>query len=343
MARRRIGRVRRGGDRTGRCAGASNGCEATVHDALNAGHRTGRVADGRPRHRGRRGRRRRRSNARQGRLPGAGGRVAPGERARLLRRFARPGRRAPRRTRRSSRSRNAGHTIGNARWEAGNVRDVLNYYAGAPERLTGRQIPVPGGLDVTFHEPLGVVGIIVPWNFPDADRRLGRRPGPRGRQHGRRSSRPSSTPLTAMRLAELALEAGLPGAACSTVLPGTGARRRRSGSWPTPAVRKIVLHRLDRGRQADHAPAAPTRSSGSRWSWAARAPTSSSPTPTLPKAAARRPVRRLRQRRPGLLRPHPHPGAAAGVRPVPGTARAGGHRRCGCERPEPGHRPRWAR
>jgi len=62
--------------------------------------------------------------------------------------------------------RNAGHTIGNARWEAGNVRDVLSYYAAAPERLTGRQIPVPGGIDVTFHEPMGVVGVIVPWNFP---------------------------------------------------------------------------------------------------------------------------------------------------------------------------------
>ena len=62
--------------------------------------------------------------------------------------------------------RNAGHTIGNARWEAGNVRDVLDYYAAAPERLFGRQIPVAGGIDVTFHEPLGVVGVIVPWNFP---------------------------------------------------------------------------------------------------------------------------------------------------------------------------------
>ena len=62
--------------------------------------------------------------------------------------------------------RNAGHTWGNARWEAGNVRDCLNYYAGAPERLFGRQIPVAGGTDLTFHEPLGVVGIIVPWNFP---------------------------------------------------------------------------------------------------------------------------------------------------------------------------------
>jgi acyl-CoA reductase-like NAD-dependent aldehyde dehydrogenase len=61
---------------------------------------------------------------------------------------------------------NSGHTIGNARWEAGNVRDVLRYYAAAPERLFGKQIPVAGGLDVTFKEPLGVVSVIVPWNFP---------------------------------------------------------------------------------------------------------------------------------------------------------------------------------
>ena len=61
---------------------------------------------------------------------------------------------------------NSGHTIGNARWEAGNVRDVLNYYSAAPERLVGKQIPVAGGVDITFHEPLGVVGVIVPWNFP---------------------------------------------------------------------------------------------------------------------------------------------------------------------------------
>ncbi len=61
---------------------------------------------------------------------------------------------------------NSGHPIGSARWEAGHVRDVLDYYAGAPERMIGQQIPVAGGIDVTFHEPLGVVGVIVPWNFP---------------------------------------------------------------------------------------------------------------------------------------------------------------------------------
>src|SRR6478735_5972376 len=91
--------------------------------------------------------------------------VAPGEWARLLRRFAavvddHVDELA------QLEVRNAGHTWGNARWEAGNVRDCLNCYAGAPERLFGRQIPVAGGTDVTFHEPLGVVGIIVPWNFP---------------------------------------------------------------------------------------------------------------------------------------------------------------------------------
>ena len=68
-------------------------------------------------------------------------------------------------------------TIGNARWEAGNARDVLNYYSAAPERLSGRQIPVAGGIDITFHEPLGVVGVIVPWRLPDADRGLGVRAG----------------------------------------------------------------------------------------------------------------------------------------------------------------------
>ena len=77
--------------------------------------------------------------------------------------------------------RNSGHPIGSARWEAGHVRDVLNYYAGAPERMIGQQIPVAGGMDVTFHEPLGVVGVIVPWNFPMTIAIVGVRAGARGR------------------------------------------------------------------------------------------------------------------------------------------------------------------
>ena len=91
--------------------------------------------------------------------------VAPADRARLLRRFAEQVD-AHLEELAGLEVRGAGHTIANARWEAGNVRDVLSYYAAAPERLFGRQIPVAGGVDLTFAEPVGVVGLIVPWNFP---------------------------------------------------------------------------------------------------------------------------------------------------------------------------------
>jgi hypothetical protein len=110
--------------------------------------------------------------------------VSPADRAQLLRRFADAVEAAHRRTRRLEVA-NSGHTIGNARWEAGNVVNVLRYYSAAPERLFGRQIPVAGGLDVTFKEPLGVVSVIVPWNFPMPIAGWGLGPGARGRQHRR--------------------------------------------------------------------------------------------------------------------------------------------------------------
>ena len=78
--------------------------------------------------------------------------VAPGDRAKLLRRFAAVVD-AHNEELAQLEVANSGHTIGNARWEAGNVRDVLNYYAAAPERLFGLQIPVANGMDVTFKEP----------------------------------------------------------------------------------------------------------------------------------------------------------------------------------------------
>ena len=145
--------------------------------------------------------------------------VAPGDRARLLRRFA-----AVVDDRLSELAdlevRNSGHTVGNATWEAGNVRDVLNYYSAAPERLFGRQIPVAGGIDITFHEPLGVVGIIVPWNFPMPIAGWGF--GPALAAGNTVVLKPAEvTPLTAIRLAELALEAGLP-EGVFTVIPGSG-------------------------------------------------------------------------------------------------------------------------
>ncbi|MCU1415168.1 MAG: aldehyde dehydrogenase [Microbacteriaceae bacterium] len=115
---------------------------------------------------------------------------------------------------------NSGHPIAQARWEAGHVRDVLTYYSAAPERMLGRQIPVAGGLDVTFLEPLGVVGVIVPWNFPMTIASWGFAPALAAGNAV--VLKPAEwTPLTAMRIAELALEAGLP-SGLFQVLPGRG-------------------------------------------------------------------------------------------------------------------------
>jgi acyl-CoA reductase-like NAD-dependent aldehyde dehydrogenase len=145
--------------------------------------------------------------------------VAPGDRARLLRRFA-AAVDADLENLAQLEVRNAGHTIGNARWEAGNARDVIEFYAGAPERLSGQQIPVAGGVDLTFHEPLGVVGVIVPWNFPMPIASWGLAPALAAGNTV--VLKPAElTPLTAMRLAELALEAGLPEDVLQ-VLPGPG-------------------------------------------------------------------------------------------------------------------------
>ena len=145
--------------------------------------------------------------------------VPPGERAELLRRFATVvGDHREELARLEVR--NAGHTIGNARWEAGNVRDVLNYYSAAPERLSGRQIPVAGGVDITFHEPLGVVGVIVPWNFPMPIAGWGFAPALAAGNTV--VLKPAElTPLTAIRLADLAIEAGIP-EGVFTVVPGQG-------------------------------------------------------------------------------------------------------------------------
>jgi acyl-CoA reductase-like NAD-dependent aldehyde dehydrogenase len=116
--------------------------------------------------------------------------------------------------------RNAGHTVGNARGEAQNVADVLHYYSGAPERHLGQQIPVSGGMVATFHEPIGVVGVIVPWNFPMPI--AGWAIGPALAAGNAVVLKPAElTPLTAIRLGELALEAGLPEGLLQ-VLPGKG-------------------------------------------------------------------------------------------------------------------------
>jgi len=163
--------------------------------------------------------------------------VAPGERAALLRAFAdavdaHAGELAELETAGS------GHPAGQARWEAGNVRDVLRYYSAAPERLCGRQIPVPGGLNVTFHEPVGVVGVIVPWNFPMPI--LGWGVAPALAAGNPVIAKPAErTPLTAIRIAGLALEAGLPEGVFQ-VLPGKGSVVGQR-LIDHPGVRKIVF------------------------------------------------------------------------------------------------------
>jgi acyl-CoA reductase-like NAD-dependent aldehyde dehydrogenase len=145
--------------------------------------------------------------------------VAPGDRARLMRRFAEAVD-ADRERLAQLEVANSGHTITNARWEACNVRDVIAYYSAAPERLIGQQIPVADGLDVTFHEPLGVVGVIVPWNFPMPIASWGFAPALAAGNCV--VLKPAElTPLTAMRLAELALDAGVPDGVLQA-LPGKG-------------------------------------------------------------------------------------------------------------------------
>jgi acyl-CoA reductase-like NAD-dependent aldehyde dehydrogenase len=163
--------------------------------------------------------------------------VAPGDRARLLRRFAEAvdsdvdnlaGLEVA----------NSGHTIGNARWEAGNVRDVLHYYAAAPERLFGRQIPVPGGVNITFAEPLGVVGVIVPWNFPMPIAGWGFAPALAAGNTV--VLKPAElTPMTALRLGELARSAGIPDDVFQ-VLPGKGSVVGQR-FVENPLVRKVVF------------------------------------------------------------------------------------------------------
>jgi acyl-CoA reductase-like NAD-dependent aldehyde dehydrogenase len=163
--------------------------------------------------------------------------VSPGDRARLLRRFAAEvdshiGELA------DLEVAGSGHPIGQATWEAEHVRDVLLYYSAAPERLAGRQIPVAGGLNVTFAEPLGVVGLIVPWNFPMPILAWGMAPALAAGNTV--LAKPAEiTPLTAMRIGDLALAAGLPEGVFQ-VLPGRGSVVGQR-LVDHPAVRKIVF------------------------------------------------------------------------------------------------------
>jgi acyl-CoA reductase-like NAD-dependent aldehyde dehydrogenase len=106
-------------------------------------------------------------------------------------------------------ARNGGKPIGDARAEMGMVVETFRYYAGAPERLLGDTIPVPGGVDMTFREPLGVVGLIVPWNFPLVIASW--KVAPALAAGNTVVLKPAElTPLTAVELERIALEVGIP-------------------------------------------------------------------------------------------------------------------------------------
>jgi acyl-CoA reductase-like NAD-dependent aldehyde dehydrogenase len=151
--------------------------------------------------------------------------VTPGDRATLLRRIADAV---------ESRlddfavleARNAGKPIRDARGEIGMVVETFRYYAGAPERLLGHTIPVAGGIDFTFREPLGVVGLIVPWNFPltIASWKM----APALAAGNTVVLKPAElTPLTAIEFEKVAVEAGLPDGVLQVVSgPGSVAGRR---------------------------------------------------------------------------------------------------------------------
>jgi betaine-aldehyde dehydrogenase len=145
--------------------------------------------------------------------------MAPADRSRLLRRLAER-LDADRERLAQLEMRNTGKPIGDARAEMGMVVDTFAYYAAAPERLLGDTIPVAGGVDLTFREPLGVVGLITPWNFPltIASWKL----APALAAGNTVVLKPAElTPLTALAFAELAAQAGVPDGVVN-VLAGPG-------------------------------------------------------------------------------------------------------------------------
>jgi betaine-aldehyde dehydrogenase len=151
--------------------------------------------------------------------------VSPPDRARLLYRLA-DALEARREPLAELEARNVGKPIGDARGEMGMVADTFRYYAGAPERTLGDTIPVAGGVAMTFREPLGVVALITPWNFPLAIASW--KLAPALAAGNTVVLKPAElTPLTALELERIVLEAGIPEGVVNVVVgPGStcGAR-----------------------------------------------------------------------------------------------------------------------
>src|SRR3712207_4867547 len=163
--------------------------------------------------------------------------VEPGDRARLLRRLA-EALDSERENLIRLESQNVGKPVGGARGEIDMVVETFNYYAGAPERLLGDTIPVSGGVNMTFREPLGVVGLIVPWNFPlqIASWKM----APALAAGNTFVLKPAEvTPLTALEFERIALEAGIPEGVVNVVVgPGSEVGQRLAEH---PDVAKVAF------------------------------------------------------------------------------------------------------
>ncbi len=217
-------------------------------------------------------------------------------------------------------TRNVGKPIADSRGEVAMVADVLHFYSGAVDKHRGATIPVAGGVDLTWPEPLGVVAAIVPWNFPIAIASW--KIAPALACGNTVVVKPAElTPLTALRLAELALDAGIPEGVLQVVV----GRGTTVGTVLVehPDVAKVAFTGLHRGRTRRHGPGVGNDQAchlGARGEVRQR---------RLRRRRSRarrgqRPARGVRQRRPGLLCPQPHPRRARCVRPFRG-APGGGH------------------
>ena len=163
--------------------------------------------------------------------------VEPADRARLLRRLA-DALESEKENLARLESQNVGKPIGDARGEMGMVVDTFRYYAGAPERLLGDTIPVSGGVNMTFREPLGVVGLIVPWNFPLQIAAW--KMAPALAAGNTVVLKPAElTPLTALEFQRIAVEAGIPEGVVNVVVgPGSEVGQRLTEH---PDVAKVAF------------------------------------------------------------------------------------------------------
>ncbi len=258
--------------------------------------------------------------------------IAPADRARLMRRFAAAVEDHHEELAQLETA-NVGKPIGESRDEVGMVAEVLYFYAGAVDKHRGATVPVAGGVDMTFHEPLGVVGAIIPWNFPVAITSW--KVGPALATGNTIVVKPAEiTPLTAVRLAELGLEAGLPEGVLQVVTGKGSVVGTRLAEHPD--VAKVAFT-----GSTEVGSEVMTRASGTikrvTLELGGKSASVGLRRRRPGQGRGQRPRRCVRQRRPGLLRTQPHPGRALGHGRVPGPA---GRCRAGLDGGRPDRRDR---